>query len=313
MDDREGDVVVAGGSVAGLSAALMLGRARRRVVVLDSGEPRNRFAAHMHGVLGHEGTEPRQLGARGREEVTAYGVELRTGSVEHVEDRGTTLAVHASDGSVLSCRALIVATGIVDRLPDVPGLAERWGRSVLHCPYCHGWEVRDRRLGVLATSPVALHQVQLVRQWSDRVTFFSGGDPVDGDTERRLAARQVDIVASPVVEVVGAGDGLRGVRTADGQLHELDALFTMGAPEPRDGFLDGLRLDRRETPLGSFLDVDATGRTTHPRIWAAGNIVDPAANVPMAASTGAKAGAVVNMALVDEDFDRALDELGRVA
>jgi thioredoxin reductase len=214
-------------------------------------------------------------------------------------------------GQVLACRALIAASGIDDVLPDIPGLAERWGRSVPHCPYCHGWEVRDRRLGVLATSPLGLHQLQLVRQWSDQVVFVNAAaGPLDLDTERRLAARGIKVVACPVLEVVGDGEALRVVRTADGRSVSMDALFTVAAPRRRDGFLAGLGLDRTETPFGSFLAVDATGRTSHPHIWAAGNVTDPTANVPMSMRAGSVAAAMVNMTLVTEDFVRAV--AGRV-
>ena len=309
MSTSEWDVIVVGGSAAGLSAALMLGRARRRVLVIDGGQPRNRFAAHMQGVLGQDGIDPRQLVSRGRAEAARYGVEFLEGLVERVEDHGRTLTVTTAVGQALWSRALIVATGIDDQLPDIPGLTERWGSSVLHCPYCHGWEVQDRRIGILGTVPMGLHQAQLVRQWSDQVVFFTAAvGELDPPMEARLRARGIDLVASPVVEVIGDGDCGLGVRTADGATVAVDALFTAGRPQPRDGFLTGLRLARSETPVGSFLAVDATGRTSHDRIWAVGNVTDPSQNVPMAISSGAMGGAVVNMVLVNEDFDHAVAE-----
>ncbi|MBN8883453.1 MAG: NAD(P)/FAD-dependent oxidoreductase [Salana multivorans] len=302
------DAIVIGGGAAGLSAALLLGRARRRVLVVDAGSPRNRFADHMHGVLGNEGTPPADLLLRGRSEVADYGVELRDGAVETVRDEGTRLAVTLADGGVELARALVVATGLTDELPDLPGLAERWGTSVLHCPYCHGWEVRDERIGILATSPMALHQARLVRQWSDRVTLLAGAlGPLDPGEEARLRSRGVEVVAEPVVEVLGDGPRVTGVRTADGRVVELDAIFTAGAPRPHDAFLADLRLARADLPfgLGSFLAVDPTGRTSHERVWAVGNVVNPMANVPMAIGAGAFTGGAVNGALVEEDFDLA--------
>src|SRR5689334_4196645 len=146
------DVIVVGGGAAGLSAALTLGRARRRVLVIDAGAPRNRFAAHAHGFLGHDGIDPAELLDRGRDEARAYGATIRLGAVERVEDADHGLAVTLAGGESLSTRALVVASGLTDVLPDIPGLAELWGKGVLHCPYCHGWEVREQRLGVLATS-----------------------------------------------------------------------------------------------------------------------------------------------------------------
>lgn len=310
------DAIVIGGGAAGLSAALLLGRARRRTLVIDAGSPRNRFAAHMHGVLGNEGASPSDLLRRGRTEVTGYGVETRAGAVADVREERDVLVVSV-DGAEQRTRALVVASGISDDLPPVAGLAERWGTSVLHCPYCHGWEVRDRRLAVLATSPASLHQVKMVRQWSDDVVLFSAGlGGLDASDERLLRARGIEIVASPAVEVLGEGTAVAAIRTADGAEILVDAVFTGGRPVPHDGFLDDLRLARAELPsgLGSFLQADATGRTSHPRIWAAGNVVNPMATVPMAIGAGAMAGAAVNGALVEEDFrlvDGALSPAAR--
>lgn len=315
------DVIVVGGGAAGLAAALMLGRARRRVLVIDAGQPRNRFATHMHGVPGFEGVAPGEYLARVRAEVAAYGGEFIDGEVERAIEHeretatGAAITVVLRDGTELRARALIVATGLSDDLPEIPGLAERWGVSVLHCPYCHGWEVQDRRLGVLARSPMSLHQVQLVRQWSDRITLFSAElGALDEATAQRLRSRCIEIVASPVVGLVGdAGGALVGVRTADGAVTEIDAMFTFGTPRPHDGLLDGLGLDREDTPFGSFLAVDQMGRVGSRRIWAAGNVVDPSLNVPMAAGRGSFAGAAVNAALVEDEFDAAEREGAGIA
>ncbi|MBL0887002.1 NAD(P)/FAD-dependent oxidoreductase [Myceligenerans indicum] len=298
------DVIVVGGGAAGLSSALMLGRARRRVLVVDSGSPRNRFAAHMHGVLGNDGADPADLLARGRRDVARYGVEVRDGRVAGVDEADGGLHVALDDGTRLAARALVVATGMTDLLPDVPGLAERWGKTVLHCPYCHGWEVRDRRLGVLVASPVDVHRAQLVRQWSDDVVVFAAG-ALEPDVAARLRARGVEIVPSGVAEVFGEKDTITGVRTDDGRVVEVDAIFAGGSPVPHDAFLAPLGLSRSETPMGSFLEVDRTGRTSNERLWAVGNVVDPAATVPMAAGAGTATGGAVNLALVTEDFDRA--------
>ncbi len=306
--EPEWDAIVVGGSAAGLSAALMLGRARRRVLVVDAGSPRNRFAAHMHGVLGQEGVSPTALVETGRREAAGYGVQFVDGTVRVAEDGVAGLRVTLESGETHACRALVVATGISDELPELPGLAERWGTGVLHCPYCHGWEVRDRHLGVLATSPASLHQVQMVRQWSERVTLFAARiGEVDPQVSARLRARGVEIVNAEVVEVLGDGDQVTGVRTADGAVVEVDAIFTMGTPHPHDVFVAGLGLDRAELPFGagSFLTVDQMGKTSHDRVWAAGNVVNPMANVPMSIGAGAMAGSAVNGALVEADFAAA--------
>lgn len=306
------DTIIIGGVVAGLSAALMLGRARRRVLVIDAGRPRNRFAAHMHALLGHEGIDPAELLRIGRADASAFGVEFMDVSVTRVdggpgEPSSGDLTVTTDDGTSYSTRSLIVATGITDRLPEIPGLAERWGTSVLHCPYCHGWEVRDRRLGVLATSPMALHQVQLLRQWSDDVVLFAGLiQPLDAPTRTRLGARGIRIVDQAVVEVLGAGDTLTGVRLEDGTVVDLDAIFTGGTPEPHDRMLEPLTLDRSDGSMGNVIAVDAVGLTSDPRVWAVGNVVNPGANVPLAMGTGSFAGAAVNAALVTREFDAAV-------
>lgn len=300
------DVIVAGGGPAGLSAALMLGRARRRVLVIDAGSPRNRFAAHMHGVLGHEGLPPGELLARGRQEAAGYGVEFTEGAIDRVERHSGGLLVTSSDGVERQARALIVATGLSDDLPSIPGLAERWGDTVLHCPYCHGWEVRDRRLGVLTTSPLGMHHAELLRQWSDSVTVFTAaaGD-IDQAVQRRLAARGVRLEPTPVVEVLGVGTAITEIRLEDGRRVPLDAIFTMGSARPHDGFLAPLGLARTENPAGSFLQVDGTGRTSDERIWAVGNVVNPMANVPLSMGAGSFTGGFVNAVLVGWDFDEA--------
>ena len=309
MEAAHWDAIVIGGGAAGLSAAQMLGRSRRRTLVLDAGAPRNRFAAHMHGVLGHDGLAPAELLARGRAEVEAYGVELRTAAVSMVDEAPGHVVVALADGSTETARALIVASGISDDLPDIPGLAEGWGSGVLHCPYCHGWEVRDRRLGVLLVSPRQLHQAELIRQWSDDVVVFTGLlGALEPEAERRLSARGVEIITEPVVEVLGAGRQVSGVRLRDGRVVEVGAIFTMGEARPQDAFLEHLGLDRSDTPFGAFLAVDASGKTTAERIWAAGNVVSPTANVPLSMGAGAMAGAAVNGALVQEDFALAAGE-----
>lgn len=305
MTNTTWDTIVIGGSAAGLSAALMLGRARRRVLVVDAGSPRNRFAKHIHGVLGHEGVAPRDLTERGRAEAAEYGVEFVTDAIDDVVESEHGLTVRSASAE-WHTRALVVATGLTDVLPGIPGLAERWGKTVLHCPYCHGWEVRDQRLGVITTSPLGNHQAELVRQWSEHVTVFTAGLG-DGASEvtERLQSRGVRVVDSPVVEVMGDGDAVRTIRTDDGQEFAIDAIFTAGTPRPHDEFLARLSLERAEGPMGSFIQVDAVGKTSASRVWAAGNVVNPGANVPLSMGAGSFAGAAVNAFLVTEDFDLA--------
>lgn len=335
MTNAHFDAVVIGGGAAGLSAAQALGRSLRRTLVIDAGEPRNRFAARMHNVLGLDGVPPLELLARGRAEAAAYGVETVQGEVLAVTeiragdpagagdpDRGLVVefrrhgpevpGAERGDGAngetvTVTTSALVIASGVRDTLPDVPGLAEHWGSTVLHCPYCHGWEVRGSRLAVLATGPISLHQATLIRQWSERFTVFTAGlGELEPEAERELRARGTRIVPEPVTEVLGDDTGVTGVRTADGREHAVDAIFTMGALTPHDAFVAGLELDRTETPFGSFLAVDPTGRTSHPRVWAVGNVTNPMATVPIAMGAGVQAGGAVNFALVEADVASAL-------
>jgi hypothetical protein len=197
------DVIVVGGGAAGLSGALMLARSKRSVLVVDAGAPRNAPAAGVHGLLGHDGISPLELLERGRAEVRGYGGEVISGSVESVSDGFTVTLV---DGRTFEARRILVTTGLVDELPDIPGLRERWGRDVVHCPYCHGWEVRDRPIGVIASGPMSAHQARLFRQLSDDVTFFTNGVPLDED----LAG--ISVVDGAVAGVEVDDDRLVGVR-----------------------------------------------------------------------------------------------------
>ncbi|ROR74176.1 NAD(P)/FAD-dependent oxidoreductase [Bogoriella caseilytica] len=311
-DTTPWDNIVVGGGAAGMAAALTLGRALRRVLIVDAGSPRNRFAEHMHTVLGHEGLPPRELLRRGAREVAQYGVVLREGNVSTVREQPADsgprlLQLELDSGERLTARTVIAATGVSDQLPPIPGLAERWGRTVLHCPYCHGWEVRGQRLGVLATSPMNLHQAELLRQWTEDLTFFSAGaGQLDDATAGRLRSRGVVIEPAEVIDVRGDAPDIGAVVLSDGREIAIDALFTGGQLIPNDGYLAGLNLERAEGPVGSFLQVDASSKTSHARIWAPGNLSVPMGNVPMAISAGTMAGAMANMAMVTEDFDLAV-------
>ncbi|MGP3533943.1 FAD-dependent oxidoreductase [Microbacterium sp. RD1] len=303
--DTSWDAIIIGGGVAGLSAAQMLGRSRRRTLVLDAGEPRNRFAAHMHGVLGHDGVDPVRLLATGREEARAYGVEFASGTVTAVTDDGDRMRVTRGDGTSDAARVVVLTTGVRDDLPPLPGLSEGWGRTVLHCPYCHGWEVAGGRLAVLATSPMSLHQVELVRQLSDDVTAFTAGaGALPDDVLARFAARGIRVVPAAVRGVRHDEVGLT-VRTAEGNDYGVDAIFTAGTPDLALGFAATLDLARADQP-GSPVAADMRGATSHPRVFAAGNVIAPFANVPLSMGSGSMAGAGANAMLAAEDFDRAV-------
>ncbi|MFF8595573.1 NAD(P)/FAD-dependent oxidoreductase [Streptomyces sp. NPDC015220] len=304
------EVVVVGGGAAGLSAALVLGRARRRTLVVDAGEPRNAPAAHMQGFLSRDGMAPGELLAVGREEIARYGVELvRDRAVDATRDAAGGFGVTLAGGRAVHARHLVVATGLRDELPTVPGVAERFGRDVLHCPYCHGWEVRDQAFGVLATTPLSVHQALMVTQWSKDVTLFlhevAETEPSDQDL-RRLAAAGVAVVPGKVAEVVVEADRLTGVRLADGTVHAREALFVAPRPVPRTGLLRRLGAELRETPFGAYPVIDERGLTSVPGLWAAGNASGFAEQVINAASRGYRAGAAINGELLFADLDAAV-------
>src|SRR6185437_15457529 len=189
------DVVVAGGGAAGLSGALMLARSRRPVVVIDAGAPRNGPASGVHGFLSQDGIRPGELLERGRDEVRRYGGQVVPGEVSMVTREEGGFAVTLATGRAVRARRLLVATGLADELPDIPGLRARWGREVVHCPYCHGWEVRDRLIGVLATGPMSVHQALLFRQWTGDLRYFPNGLEPNAEEKAKLAAVGVPVVA----------------------------------------------------------------------------------------------------------------------
>ncbi|WP_336318060.1 NAD(P)/FAD-dependent oxidoreductase [Streptomyces lavendofoliae] len=309
------DAVVIGGGAAGLNGALMLARSRRSVVVIDSGTPRNAPAEGVHGLLGLDGTPPAELLRRGREEVRRYGGRVVTGKVTAAAPAAPSaggdprFTVTLADGGTLEARRLLVATGLRDVLPEVPGLAGHWGRGVVHCPYCHGWEVRDEPIGILATGPASVHHALLFRQLTDDLVYFTRGTALDADTRERLAARGVEVVGTPVAEVVtGEGGGIAGVRLDDGRVVERRVLAVATTLRARSEGLDGLGLALEELPggTGRRFASGVAGSTGVPGVWVAGNATDPTAQVGASAAAGALAGARMNADLATADTDAAL-------
>jgi len=305
METTMYDVVIVGGGAAGLSAALVLGRARRRVLVVDGGAPRNAPATHMQGYLSRDGMAPSELLAVGRAEIAGYGVELIEGTVVEVAAvEPTGYRVRLDGGAELDARRLLVTTGVHDDVPDLPGIKERWGRDLLHCPYCHGWEVRDEPLGVLGTIDGSVQHALLVRQWSDDVIFFAHTYEL-ADVERaQLDARGIAVVLGEVARVVVESDRLVGLELVDGTVVGRAAVFVRPDIRPhRDGLLAGLGC---ETDEAGFVRTDATGRTSSPGVWAAGNVADPRAQVITAAGAGSAAAIAINADLVGDDVARAV-------
>jgi thioredoxin reductase (NADPH) len=314
------DVVVIGGGAAGLSGAVALARSRRSVLVVDAGEPRNAPADGVHNYLGREGAPPADLLADGRAELAGYGGEVVSGVVTAArrEDDGTFRVALDGGGSVVA-RRLLVATGLVDELPEVPGLADRWGRDVLHCPYCHGWEVRDRAIGILATGPNAVHQALLFRQLSQDVVFFRHTGPdLPEDQAERLVALGVRMVDGEVTGIEVTDDRLTGVRLVTGAVVPRSALVVAPRFSARADVLESLGVPAVDQEMGghvvgSAVPADPTGATPVPGVWVAGNVSDMSAQVVVSAAAGMRAGAMINADLVAEDARRAVEAHRSVA
>ncbi|MFC3980045.1 NAD(P)/FAD-dependent oxidoreductase [Streptosporangium jomthongense] len=300
------EVVVVGGGIAGLTAAMILGRSRRSVLVVDAGEQRNTPAAHMQGYPSRDGTPPGEFLAEVRREVAAYGVELVRDRVTAAEPDGDgEFEVTLGDGGRVHARRLVVATGLVDELPDLPGVAERWGRDVIHCPYCHGWEVRDEPIGVLYGRATGIHQALLFGQLSNDVVLFSGSHELADSDLRLLRAAGVRVADGEVEEVVVEDDRLTGVRLAGGQVFPRSVVVVPTRMVPRDELLTKLGARTKDTPAGPFVEVDPVGLTSVPGVWAVGNATGPAEQVVNSASAGYRAGAAVNADLIHTDLERA--------
>jgi thioredoxin reductase len=312
MDDELQDdyeVVVVGGGAAGLSGALMLARSKRSVVVIDAGQPRNAPADGVHGLLGHDGVPPGELLERGRAEVRRYGGEGVAGEVTAAAPDGDGFVVTLAGGRTVRARRLLVTTGLVDELPEVPGVRERWGRDVIHCPYCHGWEVRDTAIGVLGSpGPMSMHQTLLFRQLSDDVTYFTHDAPPSEDEREQLDARGIRVVDGEVAGLEVVDDRLTGVRLRDGGLVPVDAVVVAPRMVARAGMLVGLGLEPVEHPSGrgEHIPADPLGRTEVPGVWVAGNVTDVSAQVGASAAAGAMAAAQINAELVMDETRRAV-------
>ena len=304
--DESYDVVVVGGGAAGLSGAVALARSRRSVLVVDAGDPRNAPAGHVHNFLTRDGTPPGEIYAAGRAEVTKYGGRVETGLVTALSRDGDRFAVQIGSRAV-AARRLLVTTGARDELPDVPGLAARWGIDVLHCPYCHGWEVRDQRIGILATGPTAVHQALLFSQLSPHVTLLRHAGPdLTGEQREQLDARGITVTEGPVAEVESDAAHLTGVRLAGGRRLELDAIIVAPRLHARAELLVPLGLQPAELRQGGYLiatyiEADPAGATAVPGVWVAGNLANPQAQVIASAAAGLAAGAVINYDLILED------------
>ncbi|GAA3611574.1 NAD(P)/FAD-dependent oxidoreductase [Kineosporia mesophila] len=308
------DVVVIGGGAAGLSGAVTLARSLRSVLVVDAGDPRNAPAEAMHNYLGREGTSPLDLVADGRQELEGYGGEVVPGVVTDARPAGDGFVVTLESGESVQARRLLLATGLRDELPAVEGLAARWGKDVIHCPYCHGYEHRGRAIGVLASTPLVMHQALMFRQLSDDVVVFTHTVPdLGADALGRLAALGVRVVEGEVAAVEMKDEGVTGVRLASGEVVEREVVVVAPRFGARVAGLEGLGLEITEmvvegAVLGTSVQADpATGKTNVPGVWAAGNVASMAAQVVISAGAGLMAGSQINYDLILEDAGRAVE------
>jgi thioredoxin reductase len=307
--DSEYDVVVVGGGAAGLSAALVLSRARRRVLVVDAASPRNAPAAQMHGFLSRDGMVPVDLLDAGRAEAQSYGAHVVAGTVEHlVRNAPSGFTALLGDGGRVTARRLLVTTGLRDELPDVPGLAERWARDVLHCPYCHGFEVRDQQLGVLWNGPETVRYAQLVRQWSHDVVLFAPSGVLAYAERCELVARAIGIVEGDVARVLVEDDELTGVELDDGRRVPRDVMFVPPTFVPNGDLLGALGCAVTEP---GWVLAGPNGLTSIRGLWVAGNVSNPRAQVITAAGEGSAAAIAINADLVDEDVRHAVRDFNQ--
>jgi thioredoxin reductase len=297
------DVVIIGGGAAGLTAGIVLARAQARVLVIDSGEPRNAPAAHMYGFLSRDGMPPAALLNSGREEFVSYNGQIVTARVTAAERLSEeAFRVALDDGTTISTRAILVATGLVDQLPDIPGLRDLWGVDVHHCPHCHGYEVLGEAIAVVGGDmrPMSLHQAALLRRYSDDMIFFPNRIELTSDEREQLVAIGVRIIDGQVTAIRTANGRLAGVELADGSVTPRTAVFVGPRPLPRDLVLRELGCVVDEV-TGS-IQVDGTGATSVAGVWAAGNVVNSRAQVIAAAGAGSAAGIAITSWLVQHDL-----------
>ncbi|CAB3861639.1 Thioredoxin reductase [Achromobacter mucicolens] len=293
------DVIIIGGSFAGLSAAMQLARARRQVLLVDAARPRNRYAAHAHGFLGQDGVPPQEIVANARAQLARYPtVSFLDGEAIQALAQDGGFAVIMAGGEQVRGARLILATGMRDELPPLPGLQARWGQTVLHCPYCHGFEVAGEPLGVLAAHPMSVHQAMLLPDWGPTTYFTQGQFEPSPEDARHLAARGVLVERTPVVALLGDAPALTGVVLDDGREVPLRALFVASRVHMASPLAGQLGCEFDEGPLGPVIRVDDMKQTTVPGVFAAGDASTPMSNATLASASGVMAGVCAHRSLV---------------
>ncbi len=301
------DALIVGGSFAGLSAALMLARARKRVLLIDGGQARNRFADHAHGLLGHDGKPPAQLLGEAIGQLLEYpNVELKIAYVRQAARWQGGFRLVLDEGAPVQGRTLVLATGMRDVLPPIPGVAERWGKSVLHCPYCHGYEVADRQLAVLANTPTSVHQAEMIPEWGPTTYFTQGRFEPSAEELRRLAALGVVIEREPVAGLEGEGTALSAAVLADGRRVAVQAMFTAPQLVLSSPLAEQLGCSLAEGPLGRYVQVDRIGATSVAGVFAAGDMSSAMSSAVMSVASGSMAGLAAHRALMAARMEGAL-------
>jgi thioredoxin reductase len=285
------DVVIIGGSFAGLAAALQLGRARRQVTVLDTGLPRNRFAGHSHGLLGHDHKPPLDILAAARQQLARYAtvklVNARAASAGGAIDN---FSVTTDTGETLKARRLLLSYGIADQMPAIPGFAECWGKSIVSCPYCDGFEVAGQHWGLVWSGPQSQHAVSLFGDWTDKLTLFADGHDIPAEARADMAQRGVPVIEGKLSAIDHSDGQLSSILLDTGRSVSVDVLFAHPRNRPSANLHETLSLETVPNPLGMTLKVDDRRETSLPGIYAAGDLANPMASVTLATSHGAMAG-----------------------
>jgi thioredoxin reductase len=293
------DAIIIGGSFAGLSAAMYIARARRSVCIIDTGVPRNRFAAHSHGFFAQDGSAPGAVLATARAQVAAYPTAAFIAEAAISAAREPDgFSVKLATGAVLESARLVLAFGIADELPAIPGLVARWGQSVLHCPYCHGFEFSGQRLGVLHLSPRSIHQALLIAEWGPTTLYLNGAAAPDDAALAQLQQHGVAIEPAPVRALHGEGAQLAAIELGDGRTAGVDALYLGPRTHLNSEIAQQLGCELDEGVFGSIIRTDDTKMTTVSGVYAAGDITRSAHNVTWASADGVTAGMAVHRSLV---------------
>ena len=293
------DAIIIGGSFAGLSAAMYIARARRSVCIIDTGSPRNRFAAESHGFFAQDGSEPARMLATARSQVAEYPTaSFIEGEAISAATEPDGFSVKLSTGEEIESARLVLAFGISDELPAIPGLAERWGKSVLHCPYCHGFEFSGQQLGVLNVSPMSIHQAMLIAEWGPTTLYLNGASEPDDASLAQLQKRGVLIEPAPVRALHGGGVELTSIEFIDGRTSRIDALYLGPRTRLNSEVAHQLGCEIDDGSSGAIVRTDPQKMTTVPGVYAAGDITRSAHNVTWASADGVTAGVALHRSLV---------------